>query len=101
MARACMKKREEKREKLAKKYEAKRKSLLLVARDKTANPEEIFKANLELAKLPRNSSPQRQRNRCEITGRPRGYYRKFRMSRIALRELGNQGKLPGLKKASW
>jgi small subunit ribosomal protein S14 len=63
--------------------------------------EERFKARLKLADLPRNSAPNRERNRCEVTGRPRGYYRKVKMSRIALRELGSQGKIPGLVKSSW
>ena len=63
--------------------------------------EERFAARLKLARLPRNSSPTRIRNRCEVTGRPRGFYRKMKMSRIALRELGNQGLIPGLVKSSW
>ena len=63
--------------------------------------EERFAARLKLAQLPRNGSPTRIRNRCEVTGRPRGFYRKMKMSRIALRELGNQGLIPGLVKSSW
>ena len=63
--------------------------------------EERFAAQLKLAELPRNSSPTRVRNRCELTGRPRGYYRKLRMSRIALRELGSKGQIPGMVKSSW
>ena len=63
--------------------------------------EERFAAQLKLAELPRNSSPTRVRNRCEITGRPRAYYRKLRMSRIALRELSSQGQIPGMTKSSW
>ena len=63
--------------------------------------EERFKARLKLAELPRNSAPNRVRNRCEVSGRPRGYYRKLKMSRIALRELGSLGKIPGLVKSSW
>jgi small subunit ribosomal protein S14 len=63
--------------------------------------EERFAARLKLARLPRNGSPTRIRNRCEVTGRPRGFYRKMKMSRIALRELGNQGLIPGLVKSSW
>ena len=63
--------------------------------------EERFKARLKLAELPRNSAPNRVRNRCEVTGRPRGYYRKLKMSRIALRELGSNGQIPGLVKSSW
>jgi small subunit ribosomal protein S14 len=63
--------------------------------------EERFKARLKLAELPRNSAPNRVRNRCEVSGRPRGYYRKLKMSRIALRELGSNGQIPGLVKSSW
>ena len=63
--------------------------------------EERFAARLKLAQLPRNGAPTRIRNRCEVTGRPRGFYRKMKMSRIALRELGNQGLIPGLVKSSW
>ena len=70
-------------------------------RDRKAPPEERFQAVLTLAKLPRNASPVRVRNRCELTGRPRGYYRKMRISRIALRELASMGQIPGMTKASW
>ncbi len=101
MARACMKTRNDKREKLAKKYDAKRTALLKVARDRDAKAEDIFKANMELAKLPKNSHPTRIRNRCELTGRPRGVLRRFKMSRIAVRTLANEGKIPGLRKSSW
>jgi small subunit ribosomal protein S14 len=72
-----------------------------MAKDATLSPEEQFNARLKLAKLPRNSAPNRVRNRCEVSGRPRGYYRKLKMSRIALRELGSLGKIPGLVKSSW
>ena len=101
MAKVCMKTRNDKRIKLADKFKAKREKLLAVARDKDVTPEERFKANMALAKLPRNANPTRIRNRCEITGRPRGFYRKFKISRIALRELANDGKLPGVRKSSW
>ncbi len=79
----------------------KRAALKAVANDKSLPMEERFAARLKLAQLPRNGSPTRVRNRCEVTGRPRGYYRKLQMSRIALRELGNQGMIPGLVKSSW
>jgi len=72
-----------------------------MAKDESLSLEERFTARLKLAKLPRNSAPTRVRNRCEVTGRPRGYYRKLKMSRIALRELGSLGKIPGLVKSSW
>ena len=75
--------------------------LLAIANDKNLPLEEQFAARLKLARLPRNSAPTRIRNRCEVTGRPRGVYRKFKMSRIALRELGSQGLVPGLVKSSW
>ena len=91
----------EKRKRLVAKYARKRAALLAIARDRSRPIEERFEAQMKLAKLPRNSAPIRVRNRCELTGRPRGYYRKFRLSRIALRELANQGKLPGVTKASW
>ncbi len=91
----------EKRKRLVKKYARKRAELLAIARDRSRPIEERFEAQMKLAKLPRNSAPVRVRNRCELTGRPRGYYRKFRLSRIALRELANRGLLPGVTKASW
>lgn len=91
----------ERRKKLAAKYAAKREALKAIAMDENLSLEERFKARLKLAELPRNSAPSRVRNRCEVTGRPRGYYRKMRMSRIALRELGSLGKVPGLVKSSW
>jgi small subunit ribosomal protein S14 len=69
--------------------------------DRSLEPEERFAAQLKLAELPRNGAAVRVRNRCEVSGRPRGYYRKFKMSRIALRELGSLGRVPGLVKSSW
>jgi len=87
--------------KLAGKYMSKRNRLKAIASDKGLSQEERFTARLKLARLPRNSSPNRVRNRCELTGRSRGYYRKFRLSRIALRELGSLGQIPGLTKSSW
>jgi small subunit ribosomal protein S14 len=86
---------------LVKQYAAKRNALKAVANDDSKSLEERFDARLKLAELPRNSSPVRYRNRCDVTGRPRGFYRKLKMSRIALRELGNFGQVPGLVKSSW
>ena len=79
----------------------KRAKLKAIARDKTKPMEERFAATLKLAEMPRNSSATRIRNRCELTGRPRAYYRKHKLSRIALRELGSKGLIPGLVKSSW
>ena len=93
--------REVKRAKLAQKFAAKRAALKEVARDASRPMEERFKAQLKLAKLPRNSSPTRIHNRCQLTGRPHAYYRKLKVSRIALRELGGMGQIPGLVKSSW
>lgn len=101
MAKVSMIQRDLKRTKMVKSKAAKRAKLLAVARDRSANPEEIFKANMALAKMPKNSMPSRQRNRCALTGRPRGYHRKFDLCRIKLRELALQGQLPGVTKASW
>ena len=89
------------RKQLVKKYAGKRERLLAIANDEARPMEERFEARLKLAELPRNGNPTRIRNRCEITGRPRAYYRKLGMSRIALRELGSQGLIPGLVKSSW
>ena len=89
------------RMRLAEQYAAKRTRLKAAAEDDSLNDQERFAARLKLAELPRNSSPTRIRNRCEMTGRPRAYYRKLKMSRIALRELGNLGQIPGLTKSSW
>jgi small subunit ribosomal protein S14 len=90
-----------KRRKLAKQFAAKRARLKAITSDQKLTMEERFAAQLKLAELPRNSSPNRVRNRCEMTGRPRAYYRKVKMSRLALRELANQGMIPGMVKASW
>ena len=86
---------------LVKQYAEKRDALKAIANDESRPLEERFEARLKLAELPRNSSATRIRNRCEITGRPRAYYRKLRMSRISLRELGSAGLIPGLVKSSW
>jgi len=101
MAKKSAIERNDKRKKLVERYAAKRARLKAAALDESLPPEERFKARLKLAEMPRNSAPNRVRNRCEVTGRPRGYYRKMRMSRIALRELGSLGKVPGLVKSSW
>jgi small subunit ribosomal protein S14 len=93
--------RNNKRKRLAKKFKGRRARLKEIAGDKSLPAEERFAARLKLAELPRNSSPTRIRNRCDLSGRPRGYYRKLRMSRIALRDLGSQGLIPGMIKSSW
>jgi small subunit ribosomal protein S14 len=89
------------RRKLAEQYAARRARLKAAALDESLPDQERFAARLKLAELPRNSAPTRIRNRCEMTGRPRGFYRKLKMSRIALRDMGNEGKIPGLVKSSW
>jgi small subunit ribosomal protein S14 len=89
------------RAKLTKQYAAKRARLKAIANDNAVSPEDQFAARLKLAELPRNSSATRIRNRCELTGRPRAVYRKFRLSRIALRELASSGQIPGMVKSSW
>jgi small subunit ribosomal protein S14 len=89
------------RRKLSKRYSAKRAALKALVKNQSLPLEERFKASMKLAELPRNASPTRIRNRCEVSGRPRGYYRKLKMSRIALRELGSLGQVPGLVKSSW
>ena len=87
--------------KLAKKFLKKREALKKIIKNKKLPLEERFAAQLKLAKIPRNSAKVRIRNRCEITGRPHGVYRKLRISRIALRDLASQGKIPGMTKSSW
>ncbi len=101
MAKKSAVEKNKRRMRLVKKYSGKRERLKEVARDRSLPPEERFHAYLKLAELPRNSAANRVRNRCEVTGRPRGYYRKFRLSRIAVRELGSVGQIPGLVKSSW
>ncbi len=101
MAKKSAVEKNKRRMKQVKKYAARRERLKAVARDRTAPPEERFAAQLKLAELPRNSAPSRVRNRCEVTGRPRAYYRKLKMSRVALRELASSGKVPGMVKSSW
>ena len=101
MAKVSAVERNKKRQRLVVKHAAKRAALKATARDKDLPVEERFAAQLKLAELPRNSAPNRVRNRCLVSGRPRGYYRKMKMSRIALRELGSFGLIPGLVKSSW
>ncbi len=101
MAKKSMIEREKKRERLVAQYAAKRAELKAIANDKDKPVEERFKATLKLAELPRNSSPTRLHNRCQLTGRPHAYYRKLKLSRIMLRELGSNGEIPGMVKSSW
>jgi small subunit ribosomal protein S14 len=101
MAKKSAVNRNEMVKRLVKTKAAKRNALKAIANDENLSLEERFDARLKLAEMPRNSSPTRIRNRCEVTGRPRAYYRKLHMSRIALRELGSRGQIPGLVKSSW
>ena len=101
MAKKSMVAREAKRQKLVDKYAAKRAELKEIASNEDLPMEERFKARLKLAKLPRNSSATRLHNRCQVTGRPKAYYRKLQMSRIALRDLASVGQIPGMVKSSW
>ncbi len=101
MAKTSSIEKNNRRRKMVKKYAAKRAALKEVVMDQSLPMDERFRAQLKLAALPRNSSKTRIRNRCEVTGRPRAYYRKLNMSRIAMRELGNLGLIPGLVKSSW
>ena len=101
MAKKSAIERNKKRARLATKFAAKRALLKAQAKDATLSPEERFTARIKLAQLPRNSSPVRIRLRCELSGRPRGNYRKFKISRIALRDLASTGQIPGMVKSSW
>lgn len=101
MAKKSQINRNAKREKLVARYAVKRAELKKKTQDMKVPPEERFEAQLKLAKLPRNSSKTRVHHRCEVSGRPKGYYRKLKLSRIALRDLGNFGQIPGMTKASW
>ena len=101
MAKRSAIERNKKRRKLVAKHAARRAALKEITRDRALAPEERFAACLALAKLPRNSSAVRIRNRCQLTGRPRGVYRKFGMARIGLRELASAGQIPGMTKSSW
>jgi small subunit ribosomal protein S14 len=101
MAKLSQINRNKKREKMVAQYAAKRAALKATADNMSIAPEDRFAARLKLAKLPRNSSKVRIHHRCEVSGRPKGYYRKVKMSRIALRDLANFGQIPGMTKASW
>jgi small subunit ribosomal protein S14 len=101
MAKTSSVEKNNRRAKLVKQYAGRRAKLKEMAVDDKLSPEERFGARLKLAALPRNSSPNRVRNRCELTGRPRAVYRKFKLSRLALRELASSGALPGVVKSSW
>jgi small subunit ribosomal protein S14 len=101
MAKTSSVEKNNRRRKMVDQYAARRKALKAIIMDQDKPIEERFRAQLRLAALPRNSAATRVRNRCEVTGRPRAYYRKLKMSRIALRELGSLGLVPGLVKSSW
>jgi small subunit ribosomal protein S14 len=101
MAKKSSVEKNNRRRRMEKKFASRRRKLRAVIHDKKVPLEERFAATLKLARLPRNSSRTRIRNRCELSGRPRGYYRKHKLSRIALRELGSKGLIPGLVKSSW
>jgi small subunit ribosomal protein S14 len=101
MAKTSAIERNKKRERLVKKFAAKRAKLKAIAKDANLSLEERFAARLKLAELPRNSAKERVRLRCELTGRPRGNYRKLKLSRIAVRDLGSTGQIPGMVKSSW
>ncbi len=101
MAKKCLKIRNENRKKLSQLHKAKRKKLAAIANDESLSFEERLMAQAKLAKMPRDGSPSRYRNRCSLTSRPRGNFRKFGLSRIALRELASWGQIPGLVKSSW
>jgi len=101
MAKVAMVERDKKRKKLVNKYAEKRAELKAVIKNLDVAPEERFQAVLKLAEMPRNGAKIRKRNRCSLTGRPRGYFRKLGLSRIALRDLASRGELPGVTKSSW
>ena len=101
MARKSAVEKNRHRRRMVAKFSVKRNSLRAIANDQKLPAEERFEARLKLSQLPRNSSATRLRNRCEITGRPRGVYRKYKMSRISLRDLASTGRIPGMVKSSW
>ena len=101
MAKLSAVEKNKRRRKLADQYAPKRAALKAIIMNKETPIEERFRAQLKLAELPRNSAKNRIRNRCEVSGRPRGFYRKLKMSRIALRDLGSKGQIPGIVKSSW
>jgi small subunit ribosomal protein S14 len=101
MAKTCLVEKDKRRRRLTKQYAARRAKLKDVIMDKDTTMEDRFAAMMKLAKMPRDSSTTRLHNRCELTGRPRGYYRKFKLCRIKLRELASAGQIPGIVKSSW
>jgi small subunit ribosomal protein S14 len=101
MAKTSSIQKNKQRERLVARYAPKRAELKAIANDESRPPEERFAARLKLAKLPRNSSAVRIRNRCDFSGRPRGVYRKFKLSRLAVRDLASIGQIPGMVKSSW
>ncbi len=101
MAKTSAVERNKKRARLIKQYAGRRAAMKAVIKDQSTSPEERFQAVLKLAEMPRNSSRIRYRNRCEVTGRPRGVYRKFKLGRIMLRDLASRGQIPGMVKSSW
>lgn len=101
MAKKSSVEKNKRREKLAKAFVGRRERLKTIANDQSLPMEDRFTARLKLAELPRNSSPVRIHNRCELTGRPKAFYRRFKLSRIALRELASRGQIPGMTKSSW
>lgn len=101
MAKVAMIEKNKRRERLVEKHAAKRAELKAIIMDQTKPMEERFKAQVKLSKMPRNSSKTRLRERCEVTGRPRGNYRKFKLCRIKFRELASEGMIPGVVKSSW
>ena len=101
MAKTSSIEKNNRRKKLTKQFAGKRAKLKAITKDQAVPMDQRFAAQLKLAALPRNSAPSRVHNRCELTGRPRGYYRKLKLSRIALRQLGNLGLIPGMVKSSW
>ena len=101
MAKLALIEREKKRARLVAKFAAKREALKAIVEDQSKSEEERYAARLELQQLPRNANPTRQRNRCAITGRPRGTFRKFGLARNKIREIAFRGEIPGLTKASW
>ncbi|HYC05774.1 MAG TPA: 30S ribosomal protein S14 [Azospirillaceae bacterium] len=101
MAKTSSIEKNKRRARMAKQYADKRNALKAIANNEALPAEERFAARLKLAELPRNSSPVRIRNRCEMTGRPRAFYRKFKLSRVTLRDLASNGQIPGMTKSSW
>lgn len=101
MAKMSAIQKNKRRRRIVARYASKRNALRAIAKDQSLPAEDRFAARLKLSQLPRNSAPARIRNRCELTGRPRGFHRKYQMSRIALRELASSGHLPGMVKSSW